>query len=185
MSRRSWRVSINRSIRTVRATKGVLRVAVLGVGNELNGDDAAGLLAIRSLRKFHLPAERFLVLETGLAPENFTAAVIRFAPTWVLVVDAARVGLPPGRVAWLEMDELDGVGVATHGLPLSMVGRYLAAQTGCYCSVLGIQVGQTAFDHALTPAVRLAATRVGRTLGQFFSESEGSLRTGQAGTDVG
>ncbi len=139
---------------------------MVGVGNELDGDDAAGLVAVRALKKYWLDDPRVLVLETGPAPENFTSPVTRFHPDWVLVVDAARLGEPAGRIAWIELAEVGDAGAATHGLPLSMFGRYLVAETGCYFSVLGIQVAQTGFDQPISPTVQRAALRVARALRQ-------------------
>jgi hydrogenase 3 maturation protease len=141
---------------------------VLGVGNELNGDDAAGLLALHDLKQIGLPPDRFLLLETGSAPENFTAPIIRFAPDWVLALDAARLGFAPGQIAWIELDEIAGASAATHGLPLAMVGRYLTAETGCQLNILGMQVAQTGFDQPVSPEVSRAARRLGKALGQLL-----------------
>jgi hydrogenase 3 maturation protease len=146
-----------------------VRIACLGVGNELNGDDAAGLWVVRILNQYHLPAETCLVLETGPSPENFTAPVVRFAPDWVLVVDAARMLVQPGRIAYAGLEEVAGVSAFTHGLPLSMLGKYLVAETGCQFGLLGIQVAETGFGAPLCSAVQRAAGRLGRTLGELFA----------------
>ncbi len=140
----------------------------MGVGNELNGDDAAGLYALRILKQSGLPPDRFLLLETGLAPENFTAPILRFSPDWVLALDAARLGFAPGQVAWIEPEEIEGSSAATHGLPLSMVGKYLISETGCRFNLLGIQVEQTEFDLPLSAEVEQAAHRLGKALGKLL-----------------
>ncbi len=169
MSRRSWRVLLNRQRQTVSHKNPDFRVAVLGVGNELDGDDAVGLVAIRALKKFLSDDPRVLVLETGPAPENFTSPVTRFHPDWVVVVDAARLGDAAGRIAWIELAQVGDAGAATHGLPLSMLGRYLVAETGCRFSLLGIQVAQMGFDQPISPPVQRAAMRVARALSQILS----------------
>jgi hydrogenase 3 maturation protease len=64
------------------------RIAVVGIGNELNGDDAAGILAARKLSKKYCPQKVdensphpvFIVIEAGLAPEAFTGPLRRFRP---------------------------------------------------------------------------------------------------------
>jgi len=168
ISRRSWRVLLNRQKRIINRENPNFRIAVLGVGNGLNGDDAAGLVVVRELKKYLLEDTRVLVLEAGPAPENFTSSVSRFHPDWVLVVDAARLGDSPGRVAWIELGEVGDACAATHGLPLSMLGRYLVAETGCQFSVLGIQVAQTGFDQPVSPTVQRAALRVARALSHIL-----------------
>lgn len=132
----------------------------MGVGNELDGDDSAGLLVVRRLRSLVSENEQIKLIEAGVAPENFTAPIIRFQPDWVLVVDSARMGAHPGAVSWIELDEVGDVGAGTHGLSLSMVGRYLSAETGCQFNLLGIQLVHTGFDQPVSAAVHAAVERV-------------------------
>lgn len=171
MSLSPWRASLRKTKAKLEAAgeaSRTLRVAVLGVGNELNGDDAAGLQALRTLKRAGLPADRVRLLETGPAPENFTGPVTRFAPDWVIAIDAARMDLPAGRIELIQLAEIGGASAATHGLPLSVVGQYLIAETGCTMSILGIQVEQTEFGQPLTPAVKRAAARLAKFLAEIL-----------------
>ncbi len=140
------------------------RIVCLGVGNELNGDDVAGLLVLRLLKQQNVSGEHCLLLEAGPSPENFTAPVIRFAPDWVLVVDAAQMQARPGQIAYAGLDAVAGVSAFAHGLPLSMLGEYLVAETGCQFGLLGIQVLETGFGAPLSPRVEQAARRLARAL---------------------
>ncbi len=74
------------------------RVVVVGVGNSLRGDDAAGLAAVRALRE-RLSGARcaWLVL---LEHERETLGLIELwsGAAAVLLVDAVRSGAPPGTV---------------------------------------------------------------------------------------
>jgi hydrogenase maturation protease len=72
--------------------------AVIGVGNAIGGDDAAGLEAVRRLRP-HVPADVELVEREG-EPSGLLDA-------WegaeeAIVVDAVRSGAPPGTVHRLD-----------------------------------------------------------------------------------
>jgi hydrogenase 3 maturation protease len=167
-SRRSWRVLLNRQIQIVKREKPDFRIAILGVGNELNGDDAAGLVVARSLQKNLVDDHRVLLVETGPAPENFTSLVSRFKPDWVMVVDAARLGYQPGEVGYIELEAVGDAGAATHGMSLAMLGHYLVAETGCWFSLLGIQVAQSGFDQPVSAPVQRAALRVARALRQIL-----------------
>jgi hydrogenase 3 maturation protease len=146
------------------------RIVVLGVGNELNGDDVAGLFVLRSLQEAQskgLLPDTWLLLEGGTAPENFTAPIHRFRPDWLLVVDAAQIGCRPGQIAYIGLDEVDGASAFTHGLPLSLIGQYLIGETGCRFGLLGIQVEQTGFGLPPSQAVLRAVGRLAAALPSF------------------
>lgn len=160
---------LNRQIQTIKEENPYFRVVVVGVGNELAGDDAAGLVAVRALQQYPVDHQRVLILETGPAPENFTAAITRFKPDGVLVVDAARLNYSPGQITWLELAEVSAAGAATHGLPLTMFGRYLVAETNCKFSILGIQIDQTGFDRPVSLPVQRGALRVASALSRVLS----------------
>lgn len=141
------------------------RMAVVGVGHELRGDDAAGLEVARRLAAGARPAaggtnERLLVLEGGPAPENVTGTLRRFAPEVVLLVDAATFGAEPGAVRWFTPDQAEGLSATTHTMPLSMLARYLALELDCRIYLLGIQPGRNDIGAPLSPAVERAVTAI-------------------------
>jgi hydrogenase 3 maturation protease len=176
ISRLSWRVLLHRARTNLEPLGHLPRIACLGVGNELNGDDVAGLWVVRFLKQINIPAQRCLLLETGSSPENFTAPVTRFAPDWVLVVDAARMQAQPGRIAYAGLADVTGVSAFTHGLPLSMLGEYLVAETGCQFGLLGIQVAQTGFGVPISATVERAARRLGQELAVLFTQNNVKLK---------
>jgi hydrogenase 3 maturation protease len=77
------------------------------------------------------------------APENLTGEITRFAPSHVLLVDAARLGLDPGEVRMIGADEVTGTSFSTHMLPAPIVFDYLKQSCGCEALVVGIQPEQT------------------------------------------
>jgi hydrogenase 3 maturation protease len=77
---------------TAQKTRNQPRVAVVGVGHELRGDDAAGVIAARLLKAVLADDDPVLVVEGGSAPENHTGPLRRFAPDLVLLVDTAQMG---------------------------------------------------------------------------------------------
>jgi hydrogenase 3 maturation protease len=104
------------------------------------------------------------VLEGGLAPENLTGAIRRFAPDLVLLVDAAEMGEPAGAVRWLSWQDTTGVSAATHALPPYMVAQFLASELDCEVALIGIQPQETAFGASLSPPVQRAVRTVTRGL---------------------
>jgi hydrogenase 3 maturation protease len=140
----------------------------MGVGQELNGDDAAGVLVARRLAKRQRAggsAPRpvsisLLVVEGAHAPENCTGAIRRFAPDLVLLVDAAEMEDPPGTIRWLDWREAVGLDASTHSLPASLVARYLVGELSCEVALIGIQVQDTSLGAGISPPVRRAIRSV-------------------------
>lgn len=136
------------------------RLAVLGVGSELCGDDAAGMVLIERLRAL-LPDDGSVLLIAGsTAPENFTGVIRAYAPDLLLLVDAAQVGGAVGDIRCCAPEEIDGMGCSTHMLPLHVMLDYLAAETGCSVLVLGIQPGKMEFATDPSPQMLAAVERL-------------------------
>lgn len=151
-----------------------LRLAVLGVGQELRGDDGAGLAVARGLRPF--AHKQLLVIEAGHAPENVTALVRRFAPTLVLLVDAAQMDEPPGTVCWLAPSDITGVSASSHTLPLHLLARFLQLDVGCEVALLGIQPADTSLGAPLSAGVETAVSAVIAALGGAALVDNGSTQ---------
>jgi hypothetical protein len=81
---KSWDILLGEQLGRLRKTTRSLRVAVMGIGHELQGDDAAGVLIARHLQSLLGPSEERLILCVGPAPENCTGALRRFEPDLVL-----------------------------------------------------------------------------------------------------
>ena len=147
-----------------------MRVAVVGVGNELNGDDMAGLILARELARRVEGRDHLLVIDAGPAPENTTGLLRRFGPDLVVMVDAAQMGDPPGAVRWLAWQDTAGISASTHTLPLHMFGTYLTAELGCDLALIGIQPAQNAVDGPLSEVVGGAVRVLAGELAQALTD---------------
>ena len=164
MSPNSWQVSIQ-SLLNQRTSNA--RIAIVGIGNALRSDDAAGILVARRLMESRLvrDLETVLVMDAGHAPENGTGQLRRFEPNVVLMIDAAEMGEQPGTIRLIELDEIDGMSASTHSLPLSMLANYLVLELNCQIAVLGIQPASIDVGEGIDP-------RVDRAVQQIVSEFE-------------
>jgi hydrogenase maturation protease len=104
--------------------------------------------------------DQLLLIEAGLAPENFSGALRRFDAQVVLLVDAAEMGAPVGGIQILDWRDTAGFGPSTHLQPLSTLAEYLSAEIGCQVVLVGIQPAQLDFERALSAPVRRAVRRV-------------------------
>jgi hydrogenase 3 maturation protease len=145
------------------------RVAFVGVGQELRGDDASGILAIRRLQEAFgaddppgggRPAAPFLLLEAGPLPEKATGLLRRYRPEMVIFLDSADMREPPGTIRWIEPQDISDLSLGTHGFPLGTLSDFLAAELGCRAAVIGIQPKTLEFDAPLSDEVRQAVEKV-------------------------
>jgi hydrogenase maturation protease len=136
------------------------RIAVVGLGHEWRGDDAAGIAVARALQAALDDEEGLLVIAAGAAPENYTGPLRRFGPDQVLFVDAAQMDETPGAIRWLSWSELDGSGPWTHALSPPALGRFLIDELGCAISLIGIQPAGSEIGASLSPEVANAVETV-------------------------
>lgn len=150
------------------------RIAVVGVGNTLRGDDAAGVWVVRAIAERLQAAPDVLLVDGSTAPENFTGPLRRFRPNLVIEIDAAHLGEPAGTIAWVDWRDADGLSASTHTLPPSVLARFLSADLGCRVSLLGIQPATVEMGEGLSPDVAEAVDRLARQLVAWLARAEGS-----------
>jgi hydrogenase 3 maturation protease len=158
----SWIVSLQEIIS--RMSKPQPRIAIVGIGNELRGDDAAGVIIARWLQPSARPS--ILVLDAGPVPENFTSLLRTFAPDMLLLVDATHMDEPPGTVQLLEFDSIQSDSATTHTLSSHLVINYLRTMLDCDTLLLGIQPGQNSLGVGLSADVRQSVEQIVQALQQ-------------------
>ncbi len=158
MSNSSWKELLKRALTAPDsgAPGEPVRLAIMGVGNELNGDDAAGVTVVRALKNALAERPHLLLIEAGPSPENFTGPLRRFGPNVVLIVDAANMGMRPGSARWIEWQDTEGLSASTHSLPPSVLASYLIQELDCRVFLLGIQAQRLDFGEPLSKPVAQA-----------------------------
>ncbi len=164
--RMSWLDSLDQNLQDLREKRNTqhsgnpLHIAVVGIGHELRGDDAAGVIVARGLTPILASRDGFLVVDAGPAPENFTGHLRRFKPDLVLLVDAAQMQETPGTIRWLDWRETSGVSASTHTLPPYVLSEYLVSELGCQVALLGIQALDTSLGAPLSTPVKQAVESI-------------------------
>lgn len=125
------------------------RVVVVGVGNPLRGDDAAGCLVARRLQG--TPGVR--VVEAEEVPESFVGDIAAAMPDVVALVDAVDLGAEPGAVAMLEREQVATYAPTTHRMPLSLVMEVVQRRTGADVFLIAVQPLTLAFGAKVSPEV--------------------------------
>ena len=143
------------------------RVAVLGVGSELRGDDVAGLLVAQQIGKTiaeqNTSSEvRVFIGET--APENLTGEIKKFQPTHLIIIDAAELNKKPGHIEIMEPETIGGTSFCTHSLPLKIVIGYLLESFKFQAIIIGIQPKTLTFGAQPTKEVVAAAKNIAKAI---------------------
>jgi hydrogenase 3 maturation protease len=155
-----WKSALKRTLESLRTSERILRVAVVGIGQELRGDDGAGMVVANSLTQHFEDHPCVLIVNGGCAPENHTGSLRCFRPDFVLLIDAAALEGAPGTVYWLDPQQTTGLSASTHTMPLHLLATYLQMQLGCTVVLIGIQPEQTALGAGLSPTVSTAIDEV-------------------------
>ena len=117
--------------------KGAKRVAVLGVGSEFRGDDAAGMLVAQAILK---KTKKLKVFLGATAPENLTGEIRKYKPSHIVIVDTADMKETPGTILLLKPEELSkDITFSTHKMPAEVLIEYFIKSMGCAVTFIGIQ----------------------------------------------
>jgi hydrogenase 3 maturation protease len=148
---------------------------VLGIGNRLGGDDAAGTCvvdilnpALRTLSagqhktKALLPTE-IMAIDVGTAPESYTSVIRRHRPGLLILIDAADMGLPPGVIRAITPERISILSFSTHNIPLSTFISYVEEFCG-EILIVGVQPEQTGMGDGLSKAVRKSVKKLAETI---------------------
>ena len=131
---------------------------VLGIGNRLGGDDAAGTCVVDMLNQRWKRTNASLFIEimaidTGTVPESYTSVIRQRQPDLLILVDAADMGLPPGALRIIPPEKISILSFSTHHMPLSMFVSYVKEFCGKILLV-GVQPEGTAMGKYLSKVVR-------------------------------
>jgi len=113
------------------------RIAILGIGDDLNPRDRPGIIAALLVHELGVP--NVTIFLTGTMPENYTGALRTLRPSHVVLIDAAEMGLPPGSLGIIHPELVRGQRYSTHAMPLSLVIEYLERELGATVLLIGVQ----------------------------------------------
>ncbi len=149
------------------------RIVICCIGNEMRGDDGVGPYIAKQIMKGITPEAKtkITILNCGEVPESFTSKIIERKPTHIILIDAATIGESPGTVGIVEPEDLTGLAISTHGLPLNVFTEYLREQLEGKVDIfgIGIQPKKVDFDDKLSPEVKRAADRLAQILVEVFN----------------
>jgi len=113
-------------------------IIFVGLGNELRGDDAAGLVFIDKLHELpHFTGSFFIKAYTN--PENYLHSILETTGKVLVFIDAARFGGKAGEISWIDPHDIEQLSISTHAFSLKMVEQYLRNNRQFDFKYLGIE----------------------------------------------
>ncbi len=143
--------------------KAAKRIAFVGVGSELHGDDAAGMLVARQIKDFascKKTSVKFKVFLGHTAPENLTGQIKKFKPTHIVILDAADMKKKPGEAYLVDFAEESGITFSTHRMPAKILSDYLCQSLACQAMLVGIQPKSIEFNKPVSREVQTVCKKL-------------------------
>lgn len=133
------------------------KVAIVGVGNRLRGDDGVGSVIAERLKS--LEGEQALIIDAETVPENFLGVLLDAKPEIALFVDAVDFGGGYGEWVLVPLSALADKIPSTHTVSLKLLGQILE-NNGIECWLLAIQPSQIGVGAPMSEAVSSTACQL-------------------------
>lgn len=166
----AWQSNLSRRL------KGARRIVLLGIGQPLKGDDAAGVIVARSIARRLRSAtpEGIEVIVAADTPESRTAEIRRFFPSHVLLIDAGTDSRVPGTIFFPDFRRMEPEEITTHRLPLPLLARYLEATLPCKVIIVAIEPAASFSARRLSPPVKRTVGQLARFLADLLPRIVGA-----------
>ncbi|OHD72386.1 MAG: hypothetical protein A2W19_13645 [Spirochaetes bacterium RBG_16_49_21] len=148
------------------------KTCIVGMGNYLKRDDAAGLFVVEGLKKRGVPGG-VILMNVEDVPENYAYQIAELDCDNVLIVDAVQSGGEVGSVLFgrlCEMEEIAG-DYSTHKLSLALTGKILEKYHKKVW-LLGIEVRDTGFGAGLSNEVNQSVRLICDLIVDYITEDQ-------------
>lgn len=140
------------------------KLAIVGIGSELHGDDAIGIALIRRLSRRITGRPNLVFIEGGTLPESITGPLRRFEPHHTLLIDAADFQAAPGSIRFINPVEIGGYSASTHTFPLNQLVSYIQQEFACSVNLIGVQPKLIDFETSISEEGKKALNQLVRFL---------------------
>jgi hydrogenase maturation protease len=137
---------------------------IIGIGNPLRGDDAAGIELVQRLQAQGYP--HTLIVESN--PENYLQRIAGMPGEVRLWVDIVNFAGEPGSWRIFSHSEIGHFAISTHNFSLELIFDFLHALRPVPDFCLGIQPEQTALGASLSPVVRKTIGELTQLIGTIW-----------------
>jgi hydrogenase 3 maturation protease len=155
------------SLRTI----GIQKLAIVGVGNCLRGDDFAGSFVAKKLAgRLTDGTCRPLVLDAEDSPESVVQRVRDFDAETLVFMDTAMMESPPGTVKLIDLQKTEYPYFSTHNVPLKLLANMMCEVKRSF--LLGIEPKSTEFGKNMSEEVRRSCASLVNVICRIVTEWE-------------
>jgi hydrogenase 3 maturation protease len=137
-------------------------LVIIGMGNELRGDDSVGLEVVRMLKPYS--RGNLKIFEGHTMPEAFIGPTCTVNPSHLLIIDAAEIKEKPGEWRLLSVDEIDSGLLTTHMIPPTEIALQIKQRCSTKVAFIGIQPKSRNVSLSLSKECKKAAFEVVNTI---------------------
>ena len=122
---------------------------ILGMGNRLKGDDAAGSIICDML----LEKVACEVIDCETTPENYIGTISKAAPKNLIIIDAVNFSKDPGEFRIFDPSQIDAFSVSTHCPSPKLFLTIIYSVISLKVYIIGIQPKNLDFNTSLSEEV--------------------------------
>ncbi len=142
-------------------------IAIVAMGNELSGDDAAGVLIGEKLASLgNIKADIYVTYQS---PEAYLMKLLRKEYSHIIFIDAIDAGKKPGEIYFVDIEEIIGEELSTHRFPLKLLLEILRS-SGKKIIFIGIQVKRRGIGLDLSEEVSRSIEKVINSLSTLLKK---------------
>lgn len=126
---------------------------LVGIGNSMRGDDGVGPYIVSKL----IESDKLKLLNVGEHPERMVDVALSLQPDFLIIVDAADVGVAPGMLLEIAEASLRQNAFSTHRIPINVVTQVIKEDCSTEILIIGIQPNNMELGTSLSVEVEGAA----------------------------
>lgn len=147
------------------------KIAILGIGNEIKGDDAIGPIIAQKLSKLFHDNKDVAVFDGGTVPENYTGSIRKESPSHIILVDAVEMKKEPGYIRVVQKEEIANYNISTHAMPVSFLIKYMETTIGAEIILIGIQPKHMELDQNISKEIEVSIDKVVDAIFELINSS--------------
>ncbi len=141
---------------------------ILGIGNEIKGDDSLGPIIAKKSSLLFDQNENVAVFDGGTVPENYTGLIRKENPTNIILVDAVDMKKEPGYIRIVQKEEIANYNISTHAMPVSFLIKYMETTVDAQIILVGIQPKSMDFAEPVSKEVEKSIEEVITIFGKLI-----------------
>lgn len=144
---------------------------ILGIGNEIKGDDGLGPIIAKKSSSLFDKNKDIIVFDGGTVPENYTGSIRKEKPTHIVLIDAVDMKKEPGYIRVVEKEEIANYNISTHAMPISYLIKYIETTIGAQIILVGVQPKSMGFAEPVSKEVEKSIEEVVATFDKLIKEN--------------